>query len=66
MGKHPRRRQKNLPEKLLAIRKHLGLSQSEMLRVLGAEDELSRTNISNYELGQRAPTVRDIELCAFG
>jgi transcriptional regulator with XRE-family HTH domain len=57
MGKHPRRRQKKLSGKLLAIRKHLGLSQSEMLRLLEAEEELSRTNISNYELGQREPPL---------
>ncbi len=53
MGKHPRRRQERLAEKLLKIRATLGLSQNEMLRRLGLEDELSRTNISNYELGQR-------------
>jgi len=57
MGKHPRRRQKYLPRKLLAIRKALDASQNEMLRLLGAEDELSRTNISNYELGHREPPL---------
>lgn len=57
MGKKARRRQKNLPGKLLAIRKALGLSQNEMLRAVGAGEELSRTNISNYELGDREPPL---------
>jgi len=57
MGKHPRRRQEKLAEKLLQIRLALGLSQNEMLRHLGVEDELYRTNISNYELGQREPPL---------
>ena len=57
MGKYPRRKQKRLAEKLLQIRLSLGLSQNEMLRHLGLEDEISRTNISNYELGQREPPL---------
>jgi transcriptional regulator with XRE-family HTH domain len=57
MGKYPRRKQKHLHEKLLQIRLALGLSQSEILRRLGAEDELYRTNISNYELGEREPPL---------
>lgn len=57
MGKHPRRRQERLAEKLLMIRQALGLSQNEMLRRLGLEEELYRTNISNYELGQREPPL---------
>lgn len=57
MGKYPRRRQKHLPRKLLAIRNVLDLSQNEMLRVLGVEDELSRTNISDYERGHREPSL---------
>ena len=57
MGKYPRRKQKRLAEKLLHIRLGLNLSQNEILRHLGFEDELSRTNISNYELGQREPPL---------
>jgi transcriptional regulator with XRE-family HTH domain len=57
MGKRPRRRQERLHEKLLEVRLALGLSQNEMLRAIGAEDELSRTNISNYELGEREPPL---------
>jgi transcriptional regulator with XRE-family HTH domain len=44
-----------LPEKLLLIRNSLGLSQSEMLRRLGLEDDLWYTQISGYELGRSVP-----------
>ena len=57
MGKYPRRKQERLAEKLLQIRLALGLSQNEMLRQLGAEEYLYRTNISNYELGEREPPL---------
>ena len=57
MGRYPRRQQKRLAEKLLNVRLALGLSQNEMLRRLGAEDELSRGSISNYELGDREPPL---------
>ena len=57
MGKYPRRKQERLAEKLLRIRLALGLSQNEMLRHLGAEEHLYRTNISNYELGEREPPL---------
>lgn len=57
MGRHPRRKQKRLAEKLQQIRLSLGLSQNEMLRRLGAEEDLYRTNISNYELGDREPPL---------
>jgi len=57
MGKRPRRKQERLPEKLLQIRVALGLSQNEILRAIGAQDELLRTNISNYELGEREPPL---------
>lgn len=57
MGKYPRRKQERLAEKLLQIRLALGLSQNEMLRQLGAEEQLYRTNISNYELGEREPPL---------
>lgn len=57
MGRYPRRKQKRLAGKLLRIRLALGLSQSEILRPLGAEEDLYRTNISNYELGEREPPL---------
>ena len=57
MGKYPRRKQERLAEKLLQIRLSLGLSQNEILRSIGAEEDLYRTNISNYELGEREPPL---------
>lgn len=46
-----------LAEKLLAIRQQLELSQSEMVRRLGAENEINRGKISEYERGQRIPAL---------
>ena len=57
MGRYPRRKQMRLAEKLLTVRLALGLSQNEMLRRLGAEEELFRSSISNYELGDREPPL---------
>jgi transcriptional regulator with XRE-family HTH domain len=57
MGKYPRRKQERLAEKLLQIRLALGLSQNELLKSIGAEEDLYRTNISNYELGEREPPL---------
>jgi transcriptional regulator with XRE-family HTH domain len=57
MGKHPRQKQARLGEKLLQIRRSLNLSQNGILRHLGLENTLSRTIISNYELGEREPPL---------
>jgi transcriptional regulator with XRE-family HTH domain len=57
MGKQARMRQERLAEKLLQIRQALGLSQSEMLRRLGFEDELDYKRISEYELGTNEPPL---------
>lgn len=57
MGKHPRRRQERLAEKLLQIRLALGVSQNELLKHLDIGESLYRTNISNYELGDREPPL---------
>ena len=46
-----------LPEKLLQIRKSLDLSQNELLVKLGFQDKLFRSNISQYELGSREPSL---------
>jgi transcriptional regulator with XRE-family HTH domain len=51
-----RRRPRRLAEKLLHIRNALGLSQSEIHRLLGIEDE-AYTRISDYELGKAEPTL---------
>ncbi|MGZ5435658.1 MAG: hypothetical protein ACXWID_09345 [Pyrinomonadaceae bacterium] len=39
------------------MRLALGLSQPEMLRRLGLEDEVEYTNISKYELGRNEPPL---------
>ena len=55
MGRKPRPKPERLAEKLLTIRNALGLSQSEMLRRLAAEDLVSYHRISEYEAGKRDP-----------
>jgi transcriptional regulator with XRE-family HTH domain len=54
---HARQRPKRLAEKLLQIRQALGLSQTEMRRQLGVEDEILYTRISDYELDKAEPTL---------
>ena len=46
-----------LAKKLTSIRKHLKLSQSEMLNRLGFGERLFRSNISQYERGDREPPL---------
>jgi transcriptional regulator with XRE-family HTH domain len=55
MGTNPRQKPKRLAEKLLQIRLGLGLSQNEMIRRLGVE--LTQNRISDYELGNREPSL---------
>ncbi len=52
-----RQRSERLAEKLLRLRLELGLSQTEMLRRLGAEDMVAYTRISEYERGIREPPL---------
>lgn len=60
MGRRSRERPKLLAEKLLEIRTHLGLSQSEMLRRIGAEETGHRNFISDYERGVREPSLLQV------
>lgn len=57
MGRTRRPSPVRLPEKLLIVREHLGLSQSGMLRKLGIEDGYDRATISGYERGVREPPL---------
>ncbi len=57
MGARPRLRQKRLPEKLRAIREALGLSQTGMLKHLGAEDLIEYNRISEFESGKGEPPL---------
>ena len=57
MARGPRERPKRLAEKLLAIRTTLGVSQSEMLKRLGAEGRLAYNRISEFETGKGEPSL---------
>lgn len=57
MGTKARQRPEKLGPKLLQIRHALGLSQSEMLRLLGVERFSSAARISEYESGVREPSL---------
>lgn len=57
MGFKSRNRPKNLARKLLQIRNTLGLSQSQLLRRLGAEETFTPARISEYESGVREPSL---------
>ena len=59
-----RPRPARLAEKLLRIRTALGLSQAEMLRRLGAEDQIEYTTISKYELDKNEPPLSILLLYA--
>jgi len=48
---------RNLANKLLKIREFLNLSQTEMLKKLGFDERLYRSNISQYERGEREPPL---------
>jgi transcriptional regulator with XRE-family HTH domain len=57
MGRRARRKPKRLAEKLVRIRTALGLSQNEMIKRLGLEEELTQNTLANYELGSREPSL---------
>jgi|SRR5947209_6585213 len=57
MGRASRSKPAHLAEKLRRIRNSLGLSQNEMLRHLGLDEELFQGSISGYELGTREPPL---------
>jgi transcriptional regulator with XRE-family HTH domain len=46
-----------LAEKLRQIRETLGLSQTEMLKRLGLEEDMKYARISEYETGMREPSL---------
>jgi transcriptional regulator with XRE-family HTH domain len=63
MGKSARPKPARLAEKLLAIRRKLGLSQNGMIRRLGLEDVLDQQYISKYERAALEPPL--FVLCAY-
>jgi transcriptional regulator with XRE-family HTH domain len=58
MGRASREMPLRLGEKLLHIRKALGLSQDGMLRRLGLAEDHGRHYISGFETGEREPSLR--------
>lgn len=52
-----RQRPARLAEKLRHIRLALGLSQGEIVRRLGIEDQVDAARISGFETGLREPTL---------
>lgn len=57
MGRYHRKKPTRLAEKLLQIREYLNLSQNELIKHLGLEEELTQSRISGYELGTREPAL---------
>jgi transcriptional regulator with XRE-family HTH domain len=57
MGTLPRRTPKRLPEKLREIRLKLGLSQNGMISRMRLSGELTREEVSSFELGRRQPNL---------
>lgn len=57
MGRASRPKPIRLGEKLLRIRRALGLSQDGMVERLSASDTLTSASISAYELGRREPPL---------
>lgn len=57
MARGPREKPGRLAEKLRTIRERLGLSQSEMLRRLGAEERMAYHRISEFESGKGEPSL---------
>lgn len=54
---YARPKPERLAEKLKQIRVTLGLSQPELLRRLGVEDQIAYHRISEYESGKREPLL---------
>jgi transcriptional regulator with XRE-family HTH domain len=52
-----RPRPERLAEKIRQVRLSLGLSQSQMLRQLDAEDLVAYSQVSEYETGRREPSL---------
>ena len=52
-----RPRPRRLAEKLLQIRRSLGLSQSEMVKQMGVAEMIHYTNVSKYELDKNEPPL---------
>jgi transcriptional regulator with XRE-family HTH domain len=57
MGRTSREKPARLAEKLVQIRQSLGLSQDDIIRVMGLTERLNRDDVSKYERGVREPSL---------
>lgn len=57
MGKASIKKPARLAEKLLLIRNSSNLSQNELIRNLGFEDEITQSQVSAFERGTRIPPL---------
>lgn len=64
MGRAPSYKPARLGEKIVQMRRELGLSQNGLLRRLGLTEVLFQGDISAYELGNRVPDLRTLLLLA--
>lgn len=64
MGRAPSYKPARLGEKIVKIRREMGLSQNGLLRRLGLTEQLFQGDISAYELGNRVPDLRTLLLLA--
>lgn len=64
MGRAPNYKPARLGEKIVQIRRELGLSQNGLLKRLGLTEVLFQGDISAYELGNRVPDLRTLLLLA--
>jgi transcriptional regulator with XRE-family HTH domain len=64
MGKAPGYKPSRLGQKVVEIRKGLGLSQNGLIRHLGLTEYLFQGDISAFELGNRIPDLRTLLLLA--
>jgi transcriptional regulator with XRE-family HTH domain len=64
MGRAPSYKPARLGEKIVTIRRELGLSQNGLIRRLELTEVLFQGDISAYELGHRVPDLRTLLLLA--
>ena len=57
MGRRARYIPSRLPQKLIQIRRSLGLTQQEMIKLLNLPEEIIQTSISQYERGKIEPPI---------
>jgi transcriptional regulator with XRE-family HTH domain len=55
---HSRPRPKHLAAKLLQIRQSLGISQNELVKRLGMQDQINYVFISKYETNKNEPPAQ--------